>query len=208
MKSIMTVDGVNYNLYSTSSEVTKEEMVEAREYNSGMDVLWGCDFLTVYAYLVKKENTEKFISKITDFIEKIESLELDDEDVDPYESMNHFAYAHKIVEDSEYDFFFTNFDVDLLQEEVLTDEYEQLVKELEEISDFFVYAGANASGDDELKKFALSYLYQKYPPIVEKYLDKKRIELLYHGDLSFGSFPFKEDSDDKILDFIKVYFYK
>ncbi len=204
MKSIMTIDGISYDFYSTKSHVTKEEMMGARDYNEGMDAFWGCDFLTVYAYMVKKENTKKFIKKIKGFIKQIEELELDDEDLDPYESMNHFAFAHKIVEGSEYDFFFTDFDNCLLQEDQLIDEHEELTQELEDISDFFVYAGANASDDTSLEEFALSYFADKHLEVFKRYYDEDFVG--YAKRYDYESFQMKEDAEDKILTFIEVYF--
>lgn len=164
MQKPLVIDNINYTLFFTFNNKEPEGFIlDSRTYNGGMDYFFGCDFSSAYVYLVKKENTPKFIEEINAFIALCESLNIDSSQRDYLESLNDIAFLHKSIENSEYDFFVTDFDMNMCQKEsyIHLEKHREFVKKIEKISTLAVYAGASFN-DASIFDFTLRYLLRKH----------------------------------------------
>jgi hypothetical protein len=210
MQKTLAIDNIKYELFTTTNNKSVEEyLLDSRTYNSGLDAFLGSDCISVYAYLVKKNNVAKFIDEINQFIDKVENLNIVKE-YDYLESVNDFSFMHKPLDNSQYDVFLTHFDMNMCHldsYDVLLDEHESFMERVAALSDFSILAGAEYN-DESIADFALSYLAHKNKKIVVEVFKDFEDDLEYYLDNDFEDFPITINTKDKkiIPTFIKLYF--
>jgi hypothetical protein len=203
MQKQLLINDINYTLFLTSKNKGTEDYIPDSEYFLGSDIC------VVYAYLVKKENTPKFIEKINAFLDKVESFNIDNTDLDYLHSINDIAFLHQSIENSEYDFFITDFDMYMCDSESYKheDEHTEFIQELESLCTFAVYAGSSFN-DPSIFDFAQLCLLKKYKEELKKIYTDRGFGFYKDELASFDDFGIVNNTKNKdiYLTFIKLYF--
>lgn len=211
MQKLITIDNIDYTLFFMKNNENPELFIlDSRTYNSGLDYFLGSDISTVYVYLVKKENVPVFIQEINTFISKAEHFNIaKEEDLNYLETLNDITFLHKVLNNSQYDFFISDFDMCMCREEsyIYLDEHDNFIKKLEKLSNFSLYAGANMN-DDNIFDFSIAYLSKKYKKELKKIYTSHGYQLDTQDISRFSDFHIVNNTKNKdiYLSFIKIYF--
>lgn len=157
MKKAVKFNGVSYNLYAPFDAKYPVELID-ESLECGVDFFVGSSAYSVAVYMVRKENVEKFVEQVEQTISFVEENFSEDDCLDLsdtislYEEPVCFAVLHQKLDNSEYDFFVTGFDV----EREIGDSGVILNDVLSKLSDFSVIAGSSR-GDMDLTQYVYSF---------------------------------------------------